>query len=37
MDANGVATTNVATTVSYLQIDETDDWDYIVIKTDNVG
>ena len=37
MDANGVATTNVATTVSYLEIDETDDWDYIVIKTDNVG
>lgn len=37
MDANGVATTNAAATVSYLQIDETDDWDYIVIKTDNVG
>lgn len=37
MDANGVATTNAAATVSYLQIDENDDWDYIVIKTDNVG
>lgn len=37
MDANGVATTNAAATVSYFEIDENDDWDYIVIKTDNVG
>lgn len=36
MDANGVATTNAAASVSYLDINEDDDWDYIVTKIDNV-
>lgn len=35
MDANGNPTTNVSTTVSYLQIDETDNFDYIIVNTDN--
>lgn len=35
LDANGNPTTDVNTTISYLQIDETDNFDYIVINTDN--
>jgi hypothetical protein len=37
MDANGVATSNASLTVSYLDIDETDDWDYIVTKNEYAG
>jgi hypothetical protein len=37
MDANGVATTNAAASISYLDIDENDDWEYIVTKNDYVG
>lgn len=37
MDANGVATTNAAASISYLDIDENDDWAYIVTKNDYIG
>jgi hypothetical protein len=34
LDANGNPTTLLANTISYFNIDETDNFDYIITKTD---